>query len=272
MARWCGSGSVRDSALTASVALAHGLGCAPPASDPPLLRVVAHDYAFAAPVRAASGLTRVRLVNQGARWHHALLVRLDSTSAQAYVAGVQAGDSLPTGATDVGGPPLVPAGDSVEVLLELQPGRYLLTCWTSGGTRAPHIKHGMARELVVDSAPASGARHPDADVVVRMEDHAFSVSPHLRAGTLMIQVENVGRDYHELDVVRLAPGASGADYWAWKRAHQIGPAPGVPVGGTSDFGRDGRTWFVARLTPGRYLLICDMHAESHGMMREVDLR
>lgn len=107
---------------------------------------------------------------------------------------------------------------------------------------------------------------------IRMADHAYEVAPALTAGERVVRVENVGRDYHELDLVRLAPGVSGAAYWAWKEAHQAGPAPGTPVGGTSDFGPGGRAWFTARLTPGRYLLICDMQMAAHRMLREVDVR
>jgi hypothetical protein len=59
MARWRGSRAVRDAALAAWVVLAHGLDCAPPTREPPLFRLVAHDYLFAAPVHAAFGLHRM---------------------------------------------------------------------------------------------------------------------------------------------------------------------------------------------------------------------
>lgn len=253
------------------VVLGH-LACAPHRADAPLLRVVAHDFSFEAPTTVPGGLVRIRLVNRGAHWHHALLVRLDSTSAGGYLAAAQAGDSLPPGGEDVGGPPLVAAGDSSEVLLELQPGRYLLTCWTSGGTGASHIKAGMLRELTVGVPVDGGATPPPADVVIRMTDYAFAVAPVLTSGTREIRVENAGRSYHELDLVRLTPGSTSSTYWAWKGNHQVGPAPGTPVGGTSDFGTGGRAWFTATLLPGRYLLICDMHMDSHRMMVEIDVR
>ena len=66
----------------ASVALVFSSGCGQPTDHAsPLVRLVAHDYAFEAPARAAAGMVRIRLVNRGQHWHHALLVRLDGTTA-----------------------------------------------------------------------------------------------------------------------------------------------------------------------------------------------
>lgn len=251
----------------------------------PLLRIEAHDHAYRAPARVETdpaGLVRVRLVNHGAVWHEALIVRLASAShgARDYVDSVRAGAAFPGFATDVGGPGLTVPRDSGEIVLALPPGYYALACWFAG-----HVRQGQVHDFEVmapvereidEGAAAAGARAgPTPDLTLTMYDYNFELSAPLEAGPQVIQVENRGPQAHEVDFFRLLPGRSARDYLSWVRSKRVGPAPAVPVGGTLDFAPGGRVWLAVSFEVGRYFVVChvpdagsDRPHYEHGMIRE----
>ena len=263
--------------LVAAAALAAGFGCRGTASSAgdaassaaPLFRVEARDHAFRAPARVATapgGLVRVRLVNRGAAWHEALIVRLEGEGRRAatYVDSVRAGADFPGFAVDLGGPGLTVPGDSTDLLVPLAPGRYALVCWF-----ADHVKLGMVHDFEVtpDSPPGVGpetAAEPAADLVATMFDYAFRLSGPVAAGPHLIRVENRGPQPHELDFFRLRPGRTARDYLAWTAGGRKGPAPAVPVGGTLDFLPGHRVWLPVTFERGRHFAVCHVPDAGDG--------
>ena len=111
----------------------------------PLIRIEALDLSFTVPAELPAGLTRIRLVNLGAVWHEALVTRLpDGVTTEAYLAAARAGDEFPVNAVDVGGPGLVATNDSSEVVVDLEPGRYAIVCWSDN-----HVKSGRIAPMAV---------------------------------------------------------------------------------------------------------------------------
>ncbi len=257
---------IRLAALATLVACASEKQPDAAAREMPLLRLEARDFTFSGPAEARAGLTRVRLVNHGPAWHEALLTRLpDEVTPEAYLASARAGDAFPVGALDVGGPGKVAAGDSSDVLIPLEPGRYAIVCWSDN-----HVTAGMIMSFVVTvsagdrAAGTQGSVARAADSVgipvasgeVRLEDFRIAHdSSAYRRGANMLRVRNTGARPHDLTFYRLEPGRTAQDFGVWYATRQGAP-PAVPVGGmvTLAPGREG--WAELDLTPGRYLAAC----------------
>lgn len=118
-----------------------------------LLRLKARDLRFAPPAQVEAGVTRLRLIIRDPVWHEASLVRFtDSTSTlEAYMASARAGDECPAFAEDIGGVSALASGDSTDVLLNLEPGRYAVIGW-----HRDHLLQRMAAflEAVGDDSPS----------------------------------------------------------------------------------------------------------------------
>lgn len=228
------------------------------AAELPVIRLEARDFAFTAPAEVPAGLTRIRLVNLGSAWHEAGISRLpDGATPEAYLAGARAGEPFPVGAVDFGGPGKIASGDSSDVVIALEPGRYVVVCWSDG-----HVKAGMIAPLVVTAtaprvATAEVATTPPAATgEIQLEEFRFAHAPATyRRGVNVLRVRNTGQRPHDMTMYRLAPGRTAQEFGAWRRNRQ-GPAPAEPVGGivTLAPGREG--WVELELPAGRYLVAC----------------
>jgi uncharacterized cupredoxin-like copper-binding protein len=146
-------------------------------------------------------------------------------------------------------------GQAAEITLNLAPGNYLLVCFVPSADHVPHIAKGMSRPMVVTGSAVADASLPAADVEIKLTDYAFGLSAPLAAGQHVIRVVNTAQQTHEVQVVRLAPGKTGADVAAWIENMQ-GPPPGEPLSGVAGLGVGKSATFPLTLTPGNYALIC----------------
>ncbi len=244
-------------------------GCATPPERTPalpagLVRLTTHEFEILMPDTLPAGLVRVRVVNDGAYWHHALFTQLDSTqTADGYVAELRKGVDFPGGAIDRGGTPLIAPGDSSETILRLSPGRWVALCTASGGGTW-HAAAGMARGFAVVERPGRAAVTEPADALpLILRDDGFEFPDTLVAGPRWVRVENHGVRWHECDILRLEPGRTAADYRAWRaRERPDLPRVATPVGGVADYVAGETVWSLADFRPGRHLLVCDMPGDS----------
>ncbi len=233
------------------------VGACSHAPTPHLLRLEARNLRFAPPARVEGGFTRLRLVNRDPVWHEASLVRFTDPTAtlEAYVAAARAGDEYPEFAEDVGGVGFLAPGDSADVLLNLEPGRYAVICW-----HRDHLLQGMGAsfEAVGESSPGI---HPTAAVDLELSDFripAFSPS----AGRELLHVTNAGPSEHELAILRLEPGKTLDDFMAWRAAGEIGPPPARSIAGTAALQPQAEVWLDVFWTPGRYVLLCLLEGDG----------
>src|SRR5436853_7850502 len=100
----------------AVASLAGAVACArqrPPAPGPSVVTITATDYAFGGPDTIPAGLVTLRLVNVGKEPHQAGLVRIDSgKTGTAVEAALESPGPPPAWMVFVGGPDVVPAGDT----------------------------------------------------------------------------------------------------------------------------------------------------------------
>ncbi|MGH2708938.1 MAG: hypothetical protein ACRDJK_11670, partial [Actinomycetota bacterium] len=227
-----------------------------PAKAVPTITIPAQDFALEAPDTLPEGAVRLRLVNQGKKFHHVWLARLDGGRTLDDVLGaLKSHGPMPAWLRDMGGPNApMPGGGEANATVVLTPGSYLLACLIPSADGVPHLMKGMIRQLTVVETDAPAAA-PAGDVTMTLDDYRFTLSRPLAAGRQLIEVRNVGGQSHEVELIKLAPGKNAMDVLAWVEK-PVGPPAGFAIGGVSPLARGGVSWFDVVLEPGRYGLLC----------------
>ena len=255
----CSSGAPQSASQAAAMGTAQ--------AAPPLVRVVAHDFAFADNPTVPAGLVAIRLVNQGHAIHMMGVARLDSNHT---VADVYKSFSDPKASLsffhEVGGPGAVSPGDSATQYAVLEPGRYSLICWWPDSTGKPHIEDGMMATLTVTGDYAGAAVEPTPDLFVREADYHIATSGQWTAGHHVMRVDNDGPSTHDVTILRVLPGKTEAQVSAWLNRPTMSDAPVQALGGTVGIDRYGHTEVGVDLVPGDYLLLCMVGAKPHFML------
>ncbi len=217
-----------------------------------VLAVTAMDDMFMGPTKLPTGLTTIRLHNQGPSPHQLQLLRLnDGVTADHTLAAAKKGGpgALLSMATVAGGPNAVGAGGDQQVTVDLPAGNYLEVCFVPDPDGVSHLAKGMVSALTVAGSPQP-ATPPASVATARMSDFKFTLpSPFHGHGTL--QVINDGPQPHELTVLALAPGKTVGDATAFlTEATHSGPPPFADAGGLGAIGAgsDG----VGRSRPGAW--------------------
>ena len=234
---------------------------------PPVIDIMASDYSFDAPDTIPSGLVTIRLMNHGQEPHHAQLLRLnDGVSFGEFGAALQSeGESALRLTTLTGGPGALSPSKSTEVTLNLTPGQYALACFISSSDGVPHLAKGMLKPLTVtaaDAEPETAA--PQSAGTLNMRDFSFDIPDVLPAGTATFTVANAGPQPHELNILKLAPGASLADLQAWQ-PDQGTPPPFEAVGGMNGMSQGEAHYMTVDLQPGTYVAICNIPDPGSGV-------
>ena len=247
-------------------------------ASPRTITVTARDYALELPDTLPSGATTLRLINQGKEFHHVWIARLDSgKTVDDVMAALKSRSPLPSWIHDAGGPNAPrPEGGEASATVLLVPGTYIVACLIPSADGVPHLMKGMVRSLTVVPSESPAAA-PEADVVMTLRDYSFFLSRPLSAGKHVIEVRNEGTQWHEFELVQLAPGKTPHDVIAFIE-HGIGSPPGLPIGGVSPLAVGATSYMHVDLQPGRYGLICFLpdrkdgkaHFE-HGMTQEFEV-
>ncbi len=153
------------------------------AVSPAVVTVHARDFTFDAPSSVQSGPTTFRMINDGAAFHHAQIVRLDSMKTMADLQkSLEAPGPLPKWAVFVGGPNAVDPGREGNATLNLTPGQYALLCFVDVPGGVPHFAKGMMLPLTVTKSSTPPAAMPTADLVMTLSDYKFELSKPIAAG------------------------------------------------------------------------------------------
>ena len=253
--------------------------------SPPVVRLVAREYAFTVPKQISPGLTRIRLINRGKVPHYARVVRLDSAKTLSDVlAWRRTGGRPPAWFVPVGGPAPVSPGDSADAAIVVQPGRHVVLCtYPAAGGKSVHLDSGMVRELTVAGTPDSTAAPPNAkindlesDSEIILGEYGFSPQPRLKAGYRRFRITNAGLFAHQVLLARLPDGVTDRAELEWFRENYIAARPGRPNGGLLEVAPMETGWFAVTLRPGNYVLICgftdgNVRHFDKGMSRVIDV-
>jgi hypothetical protein len=249
-----------------------------PRETAPTVTITARDYTLDSPDTLPEGAVTLRLVNQGKEFHHIWIARLEGgRTVDDVLAALKTHGPLPEWVKDAGGPNAPrPEGGENSATVTLVPGNYIVACLIPSADGIPHLMKGMVRPLTVVKT-GRPAPAPKGDVIMTLRDYSFFFSRPLTAGTHVIEVRNEGTQWHEFELVQLAPGKTPHDVIAFID-HGIGSPPGLPIGGVSPLMPGGVSWFHADLQPGRYALICFLPDRKdgkqhfdHGMLQEIEV-
>lgn len=251
-------------------------------TDLPLYRAEAFDFAFRVPPTAVAGFTRIRLVNHGPSTHDFEMTKIPDTATMAGIQKMFAGpfENVMNIIKDWGGPSNARPNDSTEAIVELKPGRYMLTCWVIGKDHKPHAMVGMISMLDVKAATGRTAAQPVEDLVLHASDYKFEWSKPVTRGPHLVRFQNDGPvQEHDVQIVKLHPGQTMKTILAWAHKGLVGPPPGTLAGGSVGIDFGSRVWFPIDLSPGRYAMFCYVPDRKdnkehilHGMWKEFTVR
>jgi len=276
-------GSVAVATLAFSTAFAQGparakvanaITSAVPAKAP-IVRVSGMDFSFDAPDVIPAGLTEFRFMNKGPALHHMQIFKLEGGKTVDDLRAALANPGPPPAwVKEVGGPNAAAPGLESNATLTLEPGNYALICFVDIGG-PPHFMKGMIRAMRVAPSTDASAPTPKVDATATLFDYGFKLSSPIQAGTRTIRVLNGGAQHHEVELVRLSPGASAADFLKWVGKME-GPPPGTPLGGVSGLDVGASQYFTADFAPGNYALVCFLPDAkdgkphfAHGMIQQI---
>ena len=242
---------------------------------PPVVTVVARDYAFDSPDSIEAGPTTIRLVSRGREEHFLGLVKIATPHTFAEFKRTLSAPGKTHWVTNVGGVGTIEPGGTAVTTIDLAPGLYAMLCDMEDAKGTPHMMEGMLRSLTV-TRTRNGATMPQADVDLSLADYSFTLPTPLTAGAHVIEVRNAGSQSHMALLWRLHQGKSVTDAVHWMMTPtDTGPPPVTLIGGVPDLDVGGAAQLRVRLTPGNYLLICLVDDVTdhkphfaHGMLRE----
>lgn len=114
------------------------------------IRMVLRDYAFDIAPEITAGRHTLRVENAAAQPHEVVVMRLaPGKTPQDLLAWMQT-QAGPPPAVPMGGTALLSTGESNQITADFEPGEYALLCFVPDARDgAPHVAHGMVRQITV---------------------------------------------------------------------------------------------------------------------------
>ncbi len=233
------------------------------------LTLHATDHAFRAEGDMRPGPTRVVMPNEGAYDHYALIFKVEGDHGvedvmgllelffdeEAMAAATEAPE-WPDWALWKGGPSVLSPGETAELIIDFEPGRYVIVCPMEEPGGVMHYDRGMVAVIDLEGEPHSGPM-PTADLVISGEDDAMGssywfgkVPETLDAGERLVEFRNDGSELHEFVLLRLGDGMT------LDEAFEAELEGSVWLGGPAPFGPGDRQLMHVDLEPGTYVLLC----------------
>jgi uncharacterized cupredoxin-like copper-binding protein len=253
----------------------------PPAEDYPEVVITAADYHLDLPASIPGGLTRLTLNNEGPSTHHAMFLRVNEgatlTDLEAALTQPDLGPVFAV-STSFGGPEVNP-GRQATVIMDLQPGQYMVICLIPDAVGMPHFLMGMQTPVEVTAATGASST-PVADGTVELIDFGFGQMPmQVTPGRHVWKVTNSGQQLHEFLVMRQDPGVTFAQVQAFLQPAPEAtpgalveatpeavarPEPFGIIGGAAPMSPGQTTWSVLDLEAGEHFVICFLPDPASG--------
>ncbi len=220
--------------------------------------VTAKDFAFELPAEIEAGTVEFTMDNAGREPHHASLQKIaegktaeDVQKAFSQPPGPSSG---PPPVTELAGMATADAGKTSNMIVEIEPGNYIFTCFIPSPDGKSHLAKGMIQAFTV-KAGGEAAPLPAADATVTMKDFSYDAFK-LNVGKNEVSLDNQGLQFHEANLVEFAPGKGMADLAEWSKGPS-GPPPFSYLGGTAVVSGKPGVWRTPELEKGKsYALVC----------------
>jgi hypothetical protein len=218
----------------------------------------AQDFAYDMPDMGpfAAGMTTINLSNSGKEPHQVQIVRLhDGVTSAQFNAAVATGEDAKISAVSdfMGGTNAVSTGGRASSKIDLPAGEYAALCFIPSPTdNKAHMTKGMVMpfEIIGDES----GDPPATDGTVQLKEYQFVLPAGFGHGTY--EVKNVGKETHELIVVRLKDGVTFDQALAWFLAGQQGEPLLTFVGGVGGLEPGMTAYADLDLQPGNYVALC----------------
>jgi hypothetical protein len=224
------------------------------------LVIEATEYAFKTLGSIPAGVTTVQLKNLGKEDHEAQFVRLnDGVTIEQFLTAVQqAGQGEPPPIfTYEGGPAQIVPNKTAEVVLNFQPGQYMLLCFVSGPDGQPHAAKGMILPVTVNAATGSAATLPAGKGTIALGSaNGFDLPATLPAGKSQYRVTNQGTGPHAFFLGSIPADKTIDDVNASLASQDSGPPPWFQSNGGIDGVKPNGSGVVTfDLAPGKYVAV-----------------
>jgi methionine-rich copper-binding protein CopC len=230
------------------------------ASQPPVIDIMAQDFAFAMPKQVPAGLVTLNFMNHGKEFHFATISR----SAKLDMSNEDIVKALEAGAQTQQAPDWIDLSQgayistldpdrSVQLTARLEPGRYVVLCFAFSADGVPHAVKGMFSTFdVVENTDAAQIAEPEADLVVTLKPDGVDFPSEVKAGKQTWKIVNdsgnpaVGNIY----LAQLLVGKTRADLerCVMDPTCQPGNSPANALGGGGS--PAGSAWLTLDLKPG----------------------
>ncbi len=247
------TGSVTSGTTTASGSASAGTGGQ-------TLVVEAAEYSFKTLGSIPAGATTVQLKNLGKEDHEAQFVRLnDGVTVDQFLTAIQqAGQGEPPPIfTYEGGPAQIVANKTAEVMLNFQPGQYVLLCFVSAPDGQPHAAKGMLLPITVNAATGSAATLPAGKGTIALgAANGFDFPTTLPAGKSQYRVTNQGTGPRAFFFGSIPADKTIDDVNASLASQDSGPPSWFQSsGGMDGLKPNGSGVVTLDLTPGKYVAV-----------------
>jgi hypothetical protein len=223
------------------------------------LHVTVTDTEYQAPTEAEAGLTILTLENTTDEPQTLSLVGPGESQTveelSALLEEPVTEDVFPQWLFDVelAGGPRVPAGETKQVLIELEEGD-----WWAGGENNQTLAH------IEVTGGDDEADEPDADLEVELTEFEFAGLPDdVPAGDHVIKFENTGEQTHFVQLVKAPEGFTVEHFQALINGEPLpADAPEVnetnffDIGGLAFISSGNTAWVPVTLEPGSYIVVC----------------
>ena len=129
-----------------------------------MMKVVARDYAFDAPVSVNAGLITFHLKNEGVDVHHLVVIQLaNGHSIKEFFDAMHDKGVAPSWTKTLGATPTIGKNGEAYVSVRLDAGRYILACLIPASDGRSHVAKGMYQLInVTDKLRADPVAAADA--------------------------------------------------------------------------------------------------------------
>ena len=248
---------MRQARLLALLSLAILIGgCGNDNRGSEAVRVEGTEYAYVIPSSVDGGVVSMEFANTGEELHEFAMGRLrpGKTLADFRDELTNGGDEEPTSSVDVGGVPLLSAGEHVTITRSLEPGTYLLVCFVPAPDGKTHLQHGMIGSFQAEGD--SGADLPEPDAAIVAQDDRYDV-PELEAGTQIVELRNAASGPREFNLIRLNPGKTISDAEKWFGSGAKGPAPLAFLGAMQSIPPGTSVFLTLDLEAGQHYVVVE---------------
>ena len=222
--------------------------------------VEAAEYSFKTLGSTPAGITTVQLKNVGKENHEAQFVRLnDGVTLDQFVTAIQqAGQGEPPPIfTYEGGPAEIVPNKTSEVILNFQPGQYVLLCFVNAPDGMPHVAKGMILPVTVTATTGSAGTLPAGKGTITLGTaNGFELPATLPAGRNQFRVMNQGQGPRAFFVGSIPADKTIDDVNAELAKPDSPPPPWFTAnGGIDGLKPNGSAGVVLNLTPGKYVAV-----------------